>query len=488
MKFILAFTLIFFSSFTYAQSEKEIVEETVQRNEIEYHIKVLSSDSLEGRDTGSPGLEMAAKYIEDQLESYGVRPHPNLETFRQKVPLERITPPEEGKIVIGDSSYLVSRDFLVMSGTSKEFEGAFIFVNFGNEDDLDNESVEGKWVVAYCGNGQSPSPIQWLGDLDTKRNRIVEAGAIGLIELYNSPQFTWDLIARARGGEGVFIANSEDNKLDEFPHLWLDNTGNKVAFQLDSLETIGVQFSERAREEIDAFNIVGIVEGTETPDEYVVYSAHYDHVGIGRPDDSGDNIYNGARDNAVGTVTVLSSAKSIGKYPTKRSSLFVFFTAEEKGLLGSEWFVNNPPIPLNQMIFCFNSDNGGYNDTTKATIQGLERNTASADIVEACAAFGIEAIKDPVPQYNLFDRSDNVNFARKGVPDFTFSMGFTDFNEEITKYYHQAADQAETLDFEYLERFFKAYVHAARVMANRAEKPFWVEGDKYYKAGEDLYR
>jgi len=232
-----------------------------------------------------------------------------------------------------------------------------------------------------------------------------------------------------------------------------------------------------------------MVEGTDPKlkDQFIIYSAHYDHVGIGKPNAENDSIYNGARDNAVGTVTVLSAAENIAKYPTKRSALFILFTGEEKGLLGSKYYVENPVLPLEKMVYCFNSDNGGYNDTSKATIIGLNRTSVGKHIVDAATEFNLTAIDDPAPEQGLFDRSDNVHFAAKGIPAPTYSMGFTAFDAEITKYYHQTADNPESLDYEYLEKFFKSYVLACRLIANDATTPFWTEGDKYYSAGEKLY-
>jgi Zn-dependent M28 family amino/carboxypeptidase len=241
---------------------------------------------------------------------------------------------------------------------------------------------------------------------------------------------------------------------------------------------------------INSQNVIGLVEGTDPilKDEYIIYSAHYDHVGIGTADKTGDTIYNGARDNAVGTTTVLSMAENLAKYPTKRSALFILFTGEEKGLLGSKYYVENPVLPLHQMVYCFNSDNAGYNDTSLATIVGLSRTTASEHIKSAATAFGITAIDDPAGEQGLFDRSDNVNFANKGIPAPTFSLGFTAFNGDVTKYYHKPGDEANTLDYDYLLKFFQAYVLAGRNIANDPATPVWTAGDKYEAVGKTLYK
>lgn len=260
--------------------------------------------------------------------------------------------------------------------------------------------------------------------------------------------------------------------------FWKDKKKQKAKLSINGAEI----------KKFTTYNVVGQIEGTDNQmkDEYIVYSAHYDHVGIGKAV-QGDSIYNGARDNAVGTVTVLSAAENIGKFPTKRSALFILFTGEEKGLLGSKWFVEHSPIDLKKMVYCFNSDNAGYNDTSVATIFGLGRTTAESFIKEACKTYGLEAIDDPAPEQNLFDRSDNVSFAAKGVPAPTFSMGFKAFDDRIYQYYHQPNDQPDNLDYEYLFKFFSSYVYACRLIANTNEKLFWREGDKYYEIGKKLY-
>jgi Zn-dependent M28 family amino/carboxypeptidase len=181
-------------------------------------------------------------------------------------------------------------------------------------------------------------------------------------------------------------------------------------------------------------------------------------------------------------------AENLAKYPTKRSALFILFTGEEKGLLGSKYYVENPVLPLDQMVYCFNSDNAGYNDTSVISIVGLTRTTAEKNIFSAAETFGLKAIEDPAPEQGLFDRSDNVHFAKKGIPAPTFSLGFTSFDGDVTKYYHRPGDEAHTLDYDYLLKFFKAYVLAGRNIANDKETPIWNEGDKYEKASKELYK
>lgn len=262
-----------------------------------------------------------------------------------------------------------------------------------------------------------------------------------------------------------------------------------TAIETNAKNSITLQLGSMEKEAVVSNNVIGVIEGTDPKlkNEYIIYSAHYDHVGVGEPDETGDTIYNGARDNAVGTVTVLSMAQNLAKYPTKRSALFILFTGEEKGLLGSKYYVENPVLPLKNMVYCFNSDNAGYNDTSSATIVGLARTTASQHIKEAASTFGLTAIDDPAPEQGLFDRSDNVHFARKGIPAPTFSLGFTAFNGDVTKYYHRPGDEADSLDYDYLLQFFQSYVMSGRNIGNATETPFWTKGDKYEDAGKALY-
>jgi Zn-dependent M28 family amino/carboxypeptidase len=223
-------------------------------------------------------------------------------------------------------------------------------------------------------------------------------------------------------------------------------------------------------------------------EEFVLLSAHYDHIGMKATPNSNDSIYNGARDNAMGTTAVLCAARVFSEAPPKRSLLLLACTGEEVGLLGSRYYAEHPLVPLNKTVFNLNIDGAGYNDTSIVTVIGLERTTAERDILDACKPFGLTAIQDPAPEQNLFDRSDNVSFARKGIPAPTFSPGFRAFDDAINKFYHQVADQAdEQFDFAYFHRFFKAFIHAARRIADNPSSPQWKSGDKYESIGKKLY-
>ncbi|MEO9872399.1 M28 family metallopeptidase [Ekhidna sp.] len=487
MKKILSLTFILSTLLSFSQTDKDLAEQSVDQNIIKSHIGFLASDELEGRDTPSRGLKVAAKYLESRFIEYGVQMAPGMESYFQPVAMKKVSPANTGTLILGNSEYKFQDDFFMLEGDNSNISGDFVFVNYGSDEDLEKTEIEGKIVVAICGDGESDSPQEWFGQSAEKRAKVSELGGLALVELYNSPQIPWNFLVRYFSGDQVVLdEGGEDEKT--MTHLWMNRSGED--FNASGEKNASISISGSNIEKFNSQNIVGFVEGSDNKlkDEIIVYSAHYDHVGIGQADANGDSIYNGSRDNAVGTVTVLSAAQNFAKTPTKRSAMFVLFTGEEKGLLGSKAFVDNSPVDLSKIVYCFNSDNGGYNDTSKATIIGLTRTTAEEMIIEACEAFGLDAIEDPAPEQGLFDRSDNVRFAAKGIPAPTFSMGFTAFDDEITKYYHQAGDNPNTLDYVYLEKFFRSYVYACRMIGNAKKSPFWIKGDKYYEAGKELYK
>ena len=240
-------------------------------------------------------------------------------------------------------------------------------------------------------------------------------------------------------------------------------------------------------------NVLGFVEGSDPAlrDEVILLTAHYDHEGAGlhlRGATPADSIFNGARDNAMGIAALLAAADALAQNPPKRSVLLLAVGAEEHGMLGSEHYAAHPLVPLERTRFVLNNDGAGYTDTSIVTVVGLERTTAAPAIRSAAEAFGLSAIPDPVPEQNLFDRSDNVSFAVKGVPAPTFSPGFRSFGPELFKYYHRPADEVDAaFDMGYLLRFSRAYARAARNVADMDEAPRWIEGDKYAPAAEALY-
>ena len=491
MKNISLIIILFLNTILFAQTEKEMVEETVSKSQIEGHIYFLTDDLLKGRETGTPENKIAASYLANTLRTYGAKPNPKTGTYYQEVNLTKTSPPKNVFLSINTKEY---PNKVPVKANKIDYTGDAIFLGYGLEEDYKGKDVSGKIIIINGGNSEDQSVRFAYGLRKDKEKLALENGVVGIIEFMKAPDNIWGYIEHNFNGDRLSVASdSKDSKdKNQIAYVWIQDEDGSISEEISSNKNleISLKMDNQITEAVLSQNVIGVIEGTDPKlkNEYIIYSAHYDHVGIGKPDKTGDSIYNGARDNAVGTTTVLSMAQNLAKYPTKRSALFILFTGEEKGLLGSEFYVENPVLPLNQMVYCFNSDNGGYNDTSLATLFGLYRTTASQHIINAVATFGLTANDDPAPEQGLFDRSDNVHFAKKGIPAPTFSLGFTSFDGDVTKYYHQASDEAETLDFDYLFKFFKAYVLSGRNIANDPITPFWVEGDKYEEVGKELYK
>ncbi|MCI4667775.1 MAG: M28 family peptidase [Bacteroidia bacterium] len=464
-----------------AQNDWEMVQSTVSKDIIKAHMYFLASDELKGRETGSHEGNVAALYLANQLRKYGVKDVPGTDKpYYQSIPVNKLSPPTSMEFKLGEQS---TPSLIWLKGADVSKSAPLIYLNHGLAQDYEGKDVKDKWVVVRAGAEEEDNLQSAIGIASTKRKLAMEFGAFGLIEVSSAPERAWRSLS--------FYFNRKKTSIGElvdFPHVWVPSSDIDLE-KVEGAAEASLKLEGITNEKLTSQNIVGMVEGTDSvlKKEFIIYSAHYDHVGTGKPDKSQDSVFNGARDNAVGTVTVLSMAENLAKFPTKRSALFILFTGEEKGLLGSQYYVEHPLLPLDKMVFCFNSDNGGYNDKTLATIIGLNRTTAARNIIDAAKMAGLRAIDDPAPEQNLFDRSDNVSFAAKGIPAPTYSLGFTAFDKEINRFYHQRSDQADNLDYEYLYKFFLSYVLSGRYIANDSKTPFWVEGDKYFEAGKELY-
>lgn len=475
-----------FHEVSFAQVEN--INAVLNQRKIKSHLEFLASDELEGRKTGEKGNHTAARYIATQLYSFGLETALDSKDFLQQIVLNSFVPPDSASMQIGDDVLNFPGDFIVINGSKQHMTAPIQFVNFGSEDDLKDIDLRFKVAVAICGDGQQEDPRKWIELSRAKRKAVAAKGAVGLIEIYQSTMIPWNLMRRL--GTQSQLSVGGDNENGTLSHFWLGSSDSEVLAALKSGKS-SIQLNSKGvtRTDITSSNVVGMVRGTDPKlkEEYIVLSAHYDHVGIGRPDADGDTIYNGARDNAVGTTAVMMAAEYFAKHPPKRSILFVLFTGEEVGLLGSKYFVDHSPVALSKIKYCFNIDNGGYNDTTIVSVIGLTRTEAESDLMAACKSFGLEAIEDPAKEQGLFDRSDNVNFAVKGIPAPTFSLGFRAFDQEIFKYYHQPSDEVESLNMNYIEKYMKAFVLSAIKISESPKVASWLQGDKYYEVGQKLY-
>lgn len=444
----------------------------------------LASDALMGRDPIRPEMKLAYTFIAQELEKAGAKPLLGANGFFQDIPFNLSSPPTQGSVQMGDFSFSQGQNLLVLEGNS--FSGTYevVEVGFGSVEEFAGKDLKGKIAISNVGAPNKFSPNQLFAEGRAKAKRAKEAGAVALIERFNVPSVPWQLVSGFLNRPQMGLDQGEASNL---PYLWVEDLKNQLTGTNLGNATLAIE--GKVNRKIDGKNVLAMIEGTDSQlkNEFILLSAHYDHVGVGTPDAEGDSIFNGARDNAVGTVAVLNAARYFAKNPPKRSILFALWTAEEKGLLGSAYFANNPLLPLNQIVYNLNIDNAGYNDTSIITVIGLGRTTADFLINEAVAEFGLTAKADPSPEQGLYDRSDNVNFARKGIPAPSFTLGFTAFDDEINKYYHKAADEVESFDLNYAQLYWKSYILSAQKIANWSQKPQWTAGDKYEEVGKKLY-
>ncbi len=496
MQHFLIVFLVGLSGSLFGQHSDKIAESVIHKSEVEAHLRYLASDELMGRDVGKPGGDTAAAYIARMFENYGLKQVEGADDWFQKVPFQMITPAQSGELIFGKHKYDIGGNLLVINGKSIDTQASAVFAGHGwvnsetGHNDYEGLDVKGKIVFVLPGNPESNHPFSAFKAMSDKRKIAAEHGAIALIELFRL-NFPWGYFKSFINEEKLSIATS-DTSANSLVYGWLKEESKEAIANLSGGNEMRAKLSSGGVKSKPVFsnNVIGMVAGTnpDLQEEYVIMTAHYDHVGVDKNAATGqDSIFNGARDNGMGVVALLSAAKELAANPPARPTVFLAVTAEEKGLLGSKYYVDNPLIPLKKTIFNLNNDGGGYNSTQHVAIIGYGRTGTDAEIQASVKDVGLKVAENPMPDENLFDRSDNVNFAIKGVPSIDYAPGALSFDIEVTKYYHQVADEAESIDYDYLLKFCRAYARAARLIADKENVPVWTEGDKYEAAGKRLY-
>ena len=459
----------------------------------------LASDYLAGRRTGSVGNVVASEYIASQLRAFGYAPiNGEDSSYFQTVPLKQVNSPTSASLNIGGTAYTHGDNMIVVRGPATEVQGKVVFANYGwvdeatGQNDYENLDVKGKIVITRPGLPSDQSQQGVFQGIGKKAEMAAAAGAVGIFEIYALP-YPWNGFKGYLGGERMSVDDGSAPATIPYGFVKFEDSfvsdlqANKAGLD-GKLSSTGMRSTD-----MGSRNVGGILRGSDPgmTEEYMIMTAHFDHVGVGAqgggyysPEDS---IFNGARDNAFGTISLLAAARSFAEVRPRRSIIVLAVTGEELGLLGSKYYSDHPLVPLNQTVFNFNTDGAGYNDTSAISVIGMGRTGIDAQIEEAAAAFNTRVIANPSPEQGLFDRSDNVSFAAQGIPALNFAPGMTGFDDAIMKYYHQVTDNPETIDMAYLKRYCQIYTLAARLIANRDSLPFWVEGDKYETAGKTLY-
>lgn len=492
---VVLFSLLFATS-AIAQLSTPPAGFNFEKAELQSHLMYLASDELAGRRATSQGERLAAEYIAGEFEAYGVKQVPGQENFFQPLPFDEVIPAKSGSLKIGNSEFELGDNLLILKGGAMETTAESVFAGHGwfdeeaGIDDYKNLDVKGKIVFVLPGKPDSKNPMEVFKAMKIKQQLAAERGAIALIELYRL-SVPWQFFKQYFGNERLELADNNSNEAGT-PSLlygWIQEGSPSPVPDLEknpgmqaTLTTSGLE-SRR----LNAVNVVGIIEGTDEilKNEYVLLSAHYDHVGVGKEGGAAyteqDSIFNGARDNGMGTVALLATAKELAANPPKRSIILLACTAEEMGLLGSAWYVDHPLVPLEKTVFNLNNDGAGYNSTEHITVIGLERTSVDEELHAAATSTGLKITGDPAPGQNLYERSDNFSFARKGVPAIDIAPGITEMNEEVFQYYHQAADNPDSIDYDYLLKFCQAYTAMARMIADKPQTPAWTPGDEFEK-------
>jgi len=487
---ILTILFIFFVKTLLSQETAQLINRTYSLDKVQSITEFIASDELKGRDTPSKGLELAAEYAADFFESTGVQIAPGMKDYFQPVKMVHKDQPEEILINYQGETIEMQGNLLQLAGGGNPLNAKVITYDPSNSE-IEDHDLENKILVVFLDKDPGLNPRKIMEQSRMIKSKAIDVKAKGLIEVFGESNPYWDRFYNYYSRPKIDLDLSNEIQ-GNFQHLLIRDVNSALALKLmkDPAGDLRINLRGLKERKFISNNVVGMVEGTDPllSSDFIICSAHYDHVGVGKPDASGDSIYNGARDNAIGVMSVLLVAENIAKHPLKRPVLFVLFTGEEKGLLGSKWFVHEPPVALSNIAFCLNTDGGGYNDTTIATVIGKRRINTNQIFDKACNAFGLEAFDGTDDVQFLFNSSDNIILSQKGIPSVTFSLGFRNMDAEIFKNYHQPSDEAETINFNYVLKFTRSFGFALREIADSDKPLFWKEEDEFYKAGKELYQ
>jgi Zn-dependent M28 family amino/carboxypeptidase len=496
------------------------------------HIKVLAADNMEGRDTGSPGLKRAEAYVVAQLKASGLQPA-GVKGYYQPVKFEsrQLVEKESSAALVRDGkaeALTLGEDaiFSTRVDLAPRVDAPLVFVGYGlsipekDFDDLAGLDLKGKVAVLITGSpSQIPSALAAHHQTAGERWKALRAaGAVGIIAIPNpaSMDVPWTRIALNRLHPSMELAGAEFNETDgeklalTFNPAHADKlfAGSGHTFQeLAALAkersplphfplSVAIQGKAKLKKKVvESANIVAALPGSDAQlkNEYVVLSAHVDHVGIGEPV-NGDRIYNGAMDNASGVAVLLDVAASLKKHPEnlKRSLLFVFVTGEEKGLLGSKYFAAHPTVDPKSMVADINIDMFRPLVPLKMlTVLGMAESDLGDAARQVAESVGVSVQPDPQPLRNVFVRSDQYSFIRHGIPALALDIAPTTPEEKViyqdwlTNRYHapsddldQPVDLAAAGKYEDIIRLLMVKV------ANDAERPQW-KTDSFFRRYAD---
>ena len=500
---------------------------------IKAHLTFLGDDLLQGRRPGTAGYDIAAKYVAATFAALGLEAAGDQGSYFQRVPLLETKPDTARTTVTIESprqsteTLVYGRDFVT---TGDPFETAvtlaapLVFVGYGIEapelehDDYSTIDVKGKIVVSLFGGPArfpATSRAHYSNGL-VKAEAAARHGAVGFFNL-SSPilekLYPWQYLAkdtergavfwvdkgnepanairqlRVRGAISTTAAQKVLGTGIDVAALYARDTGGQAVGPA-SVQTILHAQTGSTHRRFDSMNVAAVYRGSAQAGEYVAYSAHLDHVGVGEPV-NGDDIYNGVLDNASGTAVMLAVAKAFAtlQQRPRRSILFLAVTAEELGLIGSDYFARNPTIPANAIVANINIDGAPVlYDFSDVIALGAEHSSIASSVQRATRQLGVEVTPDPFPDQIFFVRSDQYSFVKQGVPAVFVTEGLKAVDPNIngrkvfddwlaTRYHQPSDDLSQPLNFAAAAKGAKLQFLIGHLLATDRDRPRWNEGD-----------
>ena len=439
---------------------------TITADDLRLRIGALAHDSMRGRATPSPELDQAARHIARRFETFGLRPADG-DSYLQAYPLTASragAPVREGLAIRGPGGGAIDAgDYIAVPGGRGQAVGPLVRAAAGG-----GEPPTGSIALVQV------TPQDARGALESIRE-LLASGAIGVLLAFDGSDEYFDGMRRFYERERLSVGVPEELGA---PIAFVRARALPDALRAalaDGRGTNAYEATLRTRpqfREERAFNTIGWIEGSdaELRDEFVVFSAHMDHIGVGRPV-NGDSIYNGADDDASGTAAIIELAEAFAALdtPPRRSLVFMTVSGEERGLLGSGWYAENPLFPLEATVANLNIDMIGRNWEDTVVAIGSDESTLGTTLEATLRdhpELGLEIIADPWPEENFYFRSDHYNFARKGVPVLFF---FTGTHED----YHGPDDEPDRILYDKTARIARLIFHLGHRIADADERPRW---------------
>ena len=487
------------------------------------HVKVIADESMEGRETGSLGLRKAEAYAVEQLRRSGLDPagtdgfYQNLQFVQRQIDEKNsyafLTKNDQvNPVALGDDAYFSTR----VEGSDQEVNAPLVFAGNGLQvpeshlDELAGLDLKQKIVVYLAGTPASvPGPLAaHYGGLAQRWKAYAAGGAVGIIVIPNpaSMDIPWSRMSLNRTHFSMDLADPEFNEVvglkvgmvfnPAASDALFEGSGHSfaelAALARDRRElprfALAVSLKAKAvitKAQIESANVVAKLGGSDPKlkNEYVVLSAHIDHIGIGEPV-NGDRIYQGAMDNGSGSAAVLDIAASLKRHPEKlkRSVIFLLLTGEEKGLLGSKYFAARPTVEAKSLVADINIDMFLPIVPLKVLrVQGLNDSTLGDDAAAIAKSFGVKSVPDPEPLRNLFVRSDQYSFIRHGIPSVIMDIFYEPnsseariFKDWLTQRYHAPSDDTDQPVDMHAAALYEQIVRRLLVeTANDAQRPQW---------------